>query len=505
MNKIMLIPFMLLSAIGLNAMEEQDQKSSVNKAKLGDCSGILSFYKPIIDRILINHECNDDDRGLAYNVLNILFAERWKNNKAPLSVSEAISHVPTRASTGTRAKVTEAINEVLKSVFNVNSSKDVVREGQLTVYNLMPPSTSWPTQLVKEKRLYDPAMYQDQKEQLHTDCAFLVEDQIYYSHKVRLCLSSRYFQEMFSADFREKFDPKNIILKEIKASTFEQVLRWIYLSEFEFSGEVGSQISDMCELIHAAQHFQVADLDTECEFRIIDILKNHKLDEEGFLNLLAFAERHKCNNLFKACEKCAIDAHKNSSPLKKMTCPQLRCAARFAKQNSLNLLGKAVLYRMFEKMRNEPELWHKIFEFAKKFREDKTFNTNELYKACCAEAQRHNFLHSNSFARYLYNLMKKAHIRSSSFEELDRIARELYDLHQWELLRNVLDIMTDRLKPHEQPRNDVASLRSLAKHLETEQLIKSSRNYQLFNLAIETYETYQSTNDDLSDGESWDI
>lgn len=78
------------------------------------------------------------------------------------------------------------------------------------------------------------------------DVIFKVEGKEFYCHKIILSKASQYFFNMFTSEMKESKD-KEITVDDVKASTFEELLRYVYCGELELKEEFAMDLYELTD------------------------------------------------------------------------------------------------------------------------------------------------------------------------------------------------------------------------------------------------------------------
>ena len=158
-----------------------------------------------------------------------------------------------------------------------------------------------------------------------TDFIIICENTEIKCHKFMLASRSPVFMAMFEINLKEVKEGK-VDIVGLKAVTVEHMLQYMY------SGNVSEDISDMEDLLVAADRYQMDKLKSICEKKLID-----QLDVNNVIKNIVFADKLNANKLKKSAMTYLGRKKVEVMKIPDWSKPLKDCSAEFFAQEFLNL------------------------------------------------------------------------------------------------------------------------------------------------------------------------
>jgi len=68
---------------------------------------------------------------------------------------------------------------------------------------------------------------------LHSDVSFVVQDKVFYAHKIIVSMLSEKYKAMFTGGLKESQGNQTIIVNHISYEVFEQIMQYLYTGDFK--------------------------------------------------------------------------------------------------------------------------------------------------------------------------------------------------------------------------------------------------------------------------------
>lgn len=67
---------------------------------------------------------------------------------------------------------------------------------------------------------------------LHSDVSFIVQDKVFYAHKIIVSMLSEKYKAMFTGGLKESQGHQTIVINHISYEVFEQIMQYLYTGDF---------------------------------------------------------------------------------------------------------------------------------------------------------------------------------------------------------------------------------------------------------------------------------
>jgi len=130
----------------------------------------------------------------------------------------------------------------------------------------------------------------------YSDVTVKCENKMFKCHRLALAMASNYFNTMFNGNFRES-TARNVVLRDINASSFKEVLKFIY------TGDVSINSTNVFTLLRASEFFELPGMETLC----VEFVQKKQLTVENTFDIFAFAITTKKNTLMEIASEYIIE------------------------------------------------------------------------------------------------------------------------------------------------------------------------------------------------------
>lgn len=493
--KRLTILLLFLYSFKILSMEEEPWP---REPRLGDCSGPLCHYTPMINQALREANVPFDRWQNYYDDLNEILRECKKS-----MVPGGLGKLPSSSCSLPRHKVlTDAHRAILKNVFAINCSSSSQYlsgenkcESKFVILRSSEPM-NWPEVCCPlTTRTFDPLLDADRGNQEMTDCSFEVGGQWFPAHTAVVCLRSKAINKKLG----ESKTGNKVCIDDADSQSFLAVLDFLYSKPRHHGASSWVGIGRLCNLIKVAKTYCLDDLSDICRREVVKALgsKDLKPSSEALIALLNFDHSDK-----EIIQSCATYAKEHRAEFIELSVEQLiqiaHCALGVA-PTSLSSLSRNHAVRLKDlmeealnfKLKRNPELWKEIYCITNpvpKGEGNPALKLDRLHEECKSLAKICGFNHSQSLATYLHALMVKVETHKATYIDFRDSILELKNLGQWPLVRRVVEKLIDRLRERNSILDaSIPALNELFKALQETPFAKENTNAD-FRMVIDDLE-----------------